>query len=140
MDKLQQTMDSLYYDYIDIQAKKNKITITLPIQSSIVETTNNNDTPVENTETDMKYSDEYVYKKSWNKLNNIHKIIKIKEFIDNLNTNDIEMKKKLKVQLVDMIKNKKLNKKTDVNYDMVNGNIIAIPIIQYKNSKFVITI
>ena len=138
MDKLRQTMDSLYYDYIDIYAKKNKITVILPTNTIITDNTNDVDTPVENTETEIKYSDEYVYKKPWNKLNSVHKIIKIKEFIDNLNTNDIDMKKKLKAKLVTMIKNKELNKKTDVNYDMMNGNIIAIPIIQYKDSKYII--
>ena len=138
MDKLRQTMDSLYYDYIDIYAKKNKITVILPTNTIITDNTNDVDTPVENTETEIKYSDEYVYKKPWNKLNSVHKIIKIKEFIDNLNTNDIDMKKKLKAQLVTIIKNKELNKKTDVNYDMRNGNIIAIPIIQYKDSKYII--
>ncbi len=130
-------MDILYYDYIEIQAKKNNISITLPIQSNLPEITNDEMT-VENTETEVKFSDEYVYKKPWNKLNSIHKIIKVKEFIDTLNTNDIDMKKKLKKQLVDMIKDKKLNKKTDVNYDINNGNIVAIPIIQYKDSKYII--
>jgi hypothetical protein len=137
MEKLQHKMDILYYDYIEIQAKKNNISITLPIQSNLPEITNDEMT-VENTETEVKFSDEYVYKKPWNKLNSIHKIIKVKEFIDTLNTNDIDMKKKLKKQLVDMIKDKKLNKKTDVNYDINNGNIVAIPIIQYKDSKYII--
>ena len=130
-------MDILYHDYIEIQAKKNNISITLPIQSNLPEIINDEMT-VENTETEIKFSDEYVYKKPWNKLNSIHKIIKVKEFIDTLNTHDIDMKKKLKKQLVDMIKDKKLNKKTDVNYDINNGNIIAIPIIQYKDSKYII--
>ena len=152
MDKLQQTMDMLYHDFIDIHAKKNKISVTFP-ESSIdsnqvspesiqgnstipilTETQNDNDT-----ETEIKYSDEYVYKKPWNKLNNIHKIIKVKEFVDNLNTNDIDMKKILKAQLVSLIKIKKINKNTDVNYDVTNGNIIAIPIIQYKDSKYIIS-
>ena len=137
MEKLQQTMDILYHEYIEIQAKKNNISITLPIHSNLSEIPNDEMT-VDNTETEIKYSDEYVYKKPWNKLNSIHKIIKVKEFIDSLNTNDIDMKKKLKKQLVDMIKDKKLNKKTDVNYDINNGNIVAIPIIQYKDSKYII--
>jgi hypothetical protein len=84
------------------------------------------------------YSDEYIYRKPWNKLNSIHKIIKIKEFISNLESDDIDMKKKLKIKLVDMIKNKQLTKKTDINYDSTNGNIISIPILQYKESKYMI--
>ena len=63
----------------------------------------------------------------------------MKEFVDNLNTNDIDMKKILKAQLVSLIKIKKINKNTDVNYDVTNGNIIAIPIIQYKDSKYIIS-
>jgi 2-polyprenyl-3-methyl-5-hydroxy-6-metoxy-1,4-benzoquinol methylase len=89
-------------------------------------------------ETDVKYSDEYIYKKPWNKLNSIHKIIKVKEFVNNLHSDDIEMKKNLKIKLVNMIKERKITKKTDINYDMVNGNIISIPILQYVNNKYIV--
>jgi len=137
-------MDNLYHTYIDIQSKKSKISINLP---QIVNDTNYPEPmlseiePINLTiesETEVKYSDEYIYKKPWNKLNSIHKIIKVKEFVNNLHSDDIEMKKNLKIKLVNMIKERKITKKTDINYDMVNGNIISIPILQYVNNKYIV--
>ena len=131
-------MDSLYYSYLEIQAKKSKINLNLPIIEDIVpiETLLNltNESETENT----KYSDEYIYRKPWNKLNNIHKIIKIKEFINNIKSDDMDMKQNLKTKLINMIKERKITKKTDINYDMVNGNILSIPILQYVNNKYIV--
>jgi hypothetical protein len=140
MDKLTQSMDTLYYQNIETQASKNKIKVVLPKLNQATETPFiANNAPTDSiTETETMYSDEYIYRKPWNKLNSIHKIIKIKEFISNLESDDIDMKKKLKIKLVDMIKNKQLTKKTDINYDSTNGNIISIPILQYKESKYMI--
>ena len=137
-------MDNLYHTYIDIQSKKSKISINLP---QIVNDTNYPEPMLSEieplnltieSETEVKYSDEYIYKKPWNKLNSIHKIIKVKEFVNNLHSDDIEMKKNLKIKLVNMIKERKITKKTDINYDMVNGNIISIPILQYVNNKYIV--
>ena len=130
MIELQQRMDVLYYQNIEAYASKNKIQISLP-NKEIIKI---------DTDTEPKYSDEYIYHKPWNKLNNIHKNIKIKEFINNLISDDIEMKNKLKQSLADMIKEKKLSKKTDVNYDSNLGCIISIPILQYSDHKYVICV
>ena len=140
MNKLQQTMDCLYYKNIEIHANKNKIKINL--SNSILSqdiSTEINDNQITNTESEVKYSDEYIYRKPWNKLNTIHKIIKIKEFVSNLAIDDNDMKKTLRDQLVEMIKTKKLTKKNDINYDMVNGVIQSIPILQYKDNKYIIS-
>ena len=144
MNKVIQYMDNMYYQYIDIQAKKNKININIPI--SIPNTEIDNDTNIDNTvscveplsDSDVKYSDDYIYRKSWNKLNSIHKIIKIKEFVNNLQSDDIEMKKNLKIKLVNMIKDKQLTKKNDINYDSTNGCVLSIPILQYTDNKYII--
>lgn len=137
MDKLQQAMDTLYYMNLEIHANKNKIKLSLPIETSVVHEVS---IPIvdTNTETETQYSDEYIYRKPWNKLNTIHKVIKIKEFINKLESDDIEMKKKIKNKLIDMVKEKKLTKKTDINYDSVNGCILSIPVLQYKDSKYII--
>jgi hypothetical protein len=135
MDKLQQSMDNLYYKFIEIHANKNKI----KINPKVTLTESIDIEPDTNTETETKYSDEYIYRKPWNKLNTIHKIIKIKEFVSTLSIDDIELKKNLKKNLVDMIKTKKLTKKNDINYDAVNGIIISIPILQYKDNKYIIS-
>ena len=130
MIELQQKMDSLYYQNIEAYANKNKIQVNLP-NKEIIKL---------DTDTEPKYSDEYIYHKPWNKLNNIHKIIKIKEFINNLETDDIDMKNKLKLNLTNMIKEKKLSKKTDVNYDSNLGSIISIPILQYSNYTYILVL
>ena len=85
MNKQQNTtiaikMDNLYQTYIEYNAVKNNIKLI------------NNIEPLLTIESDIIYSDEYIYKKPWNKLNNIHKIIKLKEFINTLHFDDIEMK------------------------------------------------
>jgi len=133
MIELQKKMDALYYQNIEAHAIKNKIKINLPDTKE----TSNEDTNT-NTESEIKYSDEYIYKKPWNKLNSVHKIIKIKEFINNLESDDIDMKNKLKLTFIDMVKEKKLSKKNDINYDSNIGNIISIPILQYCNYKYII--
>ena len=120
-------MTLLYYKNLETHAKKNNITIKLPhvnlIENNIKDTENDNI----NTETETLYSEDFVYKKPWNKLNNIHKIIKVKEFINKLDISDMEMKKHLINQFTTMIKNKQLTKKSDVEYDHIHGNIISIP-------------
>ena len=35
-----------------------------------------------------------------------------------------------------MIKNKQLTKKNEVEYDAVNGKIISIPSLKYKNNNY----
>jgi hypothetical protein len=81
-----------------------------------------------------KTEDDYLYKKPWNKLNNIHKIIKIKEFI---NSKDISLENKnnLISKLTFMIKNKKLMKTSDVEYNSELMKIISIPCLSQENKN-----
>lgn len=89
---------------------------------------------VQNTKSDEN-SD--MYKKPWNKLNPIHKKLKIKEFINNLtNITDLE-KDKLKEELLQLVETKVLYKKEKVNYDENNGKIISLINLQYKNNKYI---
>lgn len=143
MESITNEMVALYYKNIDAQAKKNKINITLPIiEEAPVNIADNVETITENiTETEqVSVTDDFVYKKPWNKLNSVHKVIKIKEFINTMSIDDIEMKKHLRNQLIDMIKKKKLTKKNDVEYDHVNGRILSIPALQYKNNNYSIVV
>jgi hypothetical protein len=142
METIKTDLLNLYYKNIDIQAKKNKINVNLP---KIAEEPVNIADVVENTtditETEQtSITDDFVYKKPWNKLNSVHKVIKIKEFINAMSIDDIEMKKHLRNQLIDMIKKKKLTKKNDVEYDQVNGRILSIPALQYKNNNYNIVV
>ena len=74
-----------------------------------------------NNNNNLIYSEDYVYKKPWTKLNSVHKIIKIKEFVSKLLIEDkndkIELINKLKL----LVKNKIITKKDKVNYDKLKG-------------------
>jgi hypothetical protein len=134
MEALKEKMTNLYYSNLEVQAKKNKININIPyIVTNVVITDTEN---INLSETETNYSEDFVYKKPWNKLNSVHKKIKMTEFVNNLTIDDLEMKKHLKKQLVQMITEKKLTKKNDVEYDHINGRIISIPSLQYKNNNY----
>ena len=139
IDKLQLDLEILYMNNLLKQAKKNKIDQT-PITDRIKELEYNIIDSISNTDTekDIIYSDDYIYKKTWNKLNNVHKIIKIREFVNKLLINNLENKKKLKDDLITLVKTKKLTKKNSVNYDSINGRIVSIPILEYKNNQYCI--
>ena len=82
------------------------------------------------------FSDEELYKKPWVKLNSIHKILKIKEFVNGLKIESEKDRVELRDQLVDLVKMKILSKKEKVKYDEVNGKIISLTNLQYKNGKY----
>ena len=82
------------------------------------------------------FSDEDLYKKPWTKLNPIHKILKIKEFVNNQKINSEQERTELKDQLVLLIKSKVLTKKEKVLYDEKEGKIISLVNLQYKDGKY----
>ena len=145
METLQHNIKCIYYKNLEIYAKKHKIDINLPEYNKLIKN-NSPDTTVtehadnteinDNNDTEVTYSEDFVYKKPWNKLNIIHKKIKMEEFVNNLSIDDLEIKKLLKNQLVLMIKNKQLTKKNEVEYDAVNGKIISIPTLKYKHNNY----
>jgi hypothetical protein len=75
------------------------------------------------------------YRKPWSRLNNIHKIIKLKEWVNNLEISSND-KDKLKEELVGLIKVKILTKKEKVKYDEVNGKVISINDLIYKDGSY----
>ena len=79
------------------------------------------------------------YKKPWTKLNIVHKILKMKEFINNLKEISTMDKEMLKEQLCQLIKDKVVEKidHKNVNHDMVNGKIISLLDLQYKDNKYI---
>ena len=85
---------------------------------------------------DVMFSEDYLYKKTWNKLSNVHKIIKLKEFVKKLPIKKDEDVKELIKTLNYLVKKKKLTRKDQVNYDSINGQVISIPNLQYKNGKY----
>lgn len=82
------------------------------------------------------FSDEGLYKKPWVKLNSIHKILKIKEFVNNLKIDSEQNRSILKEELLLLVKNKILTKKEKIKYDEVNGKIISLTNLQYSNGKY----
>jgi hypothetical protein len=144
METLQHNIKCIYYKNLETYAKKHKIDINLPEYNKLIKNYSPDTTVTEhadnteindndNNDTEVTYSEDFVYKKPWNKLNIIHKKIKMEEFVNNLTIDDLEIKKLLKNQLVLMIKSKQLTKKNEVEYDAVNGKIISIPTLKYKN-------
>ena len=110
-------------------------------QNSEIKNTNIITSNISNTEsptTSTQYTDDYLYLKPWVKLNTIHKIIKIKEYINMLLINDEKDKNQLKEKLINMIKNKIITKKDSILYDSTKGKIISIPNLQFINGKYII--
>ena len=88
-----------------------------------------------NTDVSNVHSDKYLYTKPWSKLNIVHKKLKIKEFVNNLQINcDID-RMQLLDKLNELLKLKILTKKDAVNYDEINGKIISLSNLQYRNNK-----
>lgn len=86
------------------------------------------------------YTEDYIFKKDWNKLHNTLKIIKLKEFVNKLNIKKSEDKNKLKKQLTELVKSKKLTKKNTVNYNIEKGLISSIPDLIVQNNKYSINL
>jgi hypothetical protein len=79
---------------------------------------------------------DYLYLKPWNKLTLIHKIIKIKEFTNNLDIKDTSEKEELKDKLIDLLKSKTIKNK--INYDETKGKVISISQLSFNNGKYLI--
>ena len=77
-----------------------------------------------------------LYTKSWTKLNIIHKNIKIKEFVNNINCINENEKNILKDELINLLKLKILTRKDTIVYDEENGKIKSIINLQYKDGKY----
>ena len=73
---------------------------------------------------------EKVYNKPWNKLEKCFRLKKINEYIDNLfinhNINNDALNNEIKDELIKMLNNNKINKKSDIDYDKENALIINI--------------
>jgi len=137
-DKTNINKEQLYKKLEELQKKNdNQISETkLAIKKSKSNLNLSNDSPLPPTPT--QYNDDYLYQKPWTKLTAIHKIIKIKEFVNKLLIDDETDKQNLKDILIEMVKNKTLTKKDAVNYDSINSKVISITQLKYKNGKYLI--
>jgi len=64
------------------------------------------------------------------------KIIKIKEFVNNLDINSQIEKENLKDALINYIKEKK--GKNKINYDEIKGKILSISNLIFDNNKYIL--
>lgn len=139
---IQNINEKLYYE--NLLNVTNKIDIENDWIKNLIDEYKNeiNITETENLESsekkDVAYSEDYLYKKTWNKLSYIHKVIKLKEFVQKLPIKYDQDRNNLIKHLNKLVKLKKLTKKDQVNYDSVNGRVISIPDLQYKNGKYFI--
>ncbi len=117
--------DNIEYEWLNSYIK-NKNNIPEPSLNKDIK---------EPTEMSDIFSDESLYKKPWAKLNTIHKIIKVKEYINNLKIENEDKKNKLKEEIIDLIK-MKLVKKEDINYDIDKAIIINISKLEIKNGNY----
>lgn len=86
--------------------------------------------------------DALMFKRPWNKLKEFHKVMKIKEFVDELkfgskiNQTLIDQNKKfIKDEIYIGLKNKKFNKnKSEIEYDVDNMKIISISSLEFNKN------
>jgi len=151
---LLEKLDELNLSDKEIKEEIKELTIKKNLSSNSLSETNNNLSPnnlasnnlasnnlVSNNNQTPKTPSEnidYLYQKPWTKLTPIHKIIKIKEFVNQLLIKDEKDKLELKDKLVEMVKNKTLTKKEAVLYDPVKAKVISIPLLKFKDDKYLI--
>lgn len=81
------------------------------------------------------------YSKQWNRINNVYKINKIKEYMDEYSMqNKIkkQLKEKIINELTNEINNGGLKSTKDVTYDKKEMKILDIPSLEIKNNDFTI--
>lgn len=96
----------------------------------------------------VKDLDIVMFKRPWNKLKEFHKIMKINNYIDNLEYDNhidknriIKNKEFLKKELSSGLKNKKFGKnKCEINYDKDEMKIISISCLYFDKKKGIYTI
>lgn len=127
---------NIHYDKLKNNISDNKISETSEVQTETIITQVDKQDSI-NTENHNKiFADDDLYKKAWSKLNSIHKILKIKEYVNNLKINSENDRIKLRDTLVDLVKNKVLTKKEKVKYDITNGIIISLVDLKCVNGNY----
>ena len=137
-EKIKLLLNIKYYTNLINTCHKNNIEssfLEIKKNSLLLQNTNINIlSDTEKSETVEKSENiDYLYTKSWNKLNQIHKVIKIKEFINSLEIKEND-KEELRENLIDMLKDKK--NKNKINYDDVKCKIINIPLLTFIDGKY----
>jgi hypothetical protein len=138
--QIENIRDNLYLKYLNnLKNGTNKLTVNIDNLTSKI-----NELSVINTNSEKKVNDivtetdllseniDYLFLKPWNKINKIHKIIKLKEFVKSLDCSEKD-KENLKEELIENIKT---NNKFKITYDEKKGRIISIPNLSFSNGKY----
>ena len=136
MDIINENIEKTYLNNLLIYGQKYNLN-TSEINKKLSESNSVQTEVLTDTDNEVIYSDDSIFKKKWNKLNNIHKKIKIKQFINKLKIEDSN-KKELIDALISLINKKYLTKQNSVNYDSLNGRIISIPNLKCTNDKYIV--
>jgi hypothetical protein len=137
--------EKVYLEYLNnLSTGSNKLSIDTQILNKKISTLNKISNKIKvlntvseiNTDTDILSENiDYLYLKPWSKLNQIHKIIKIKEYINSLTDCNLKEKEILIDKLIDLIK---IKSKLKLKYDDTKGKIISISVLCYSNNKYYI--
>lgn len=112
----------------------NKIKDTL-VKPTVLKTTK------EKREDMFKEIDKHIYKKPWNRLKPIHRLEKVKQFVNTEFDEESETKrKKILADLTKHINNGKLNTKKSVVYDPKEEKILSMPALKVKKDTYSITV
>lgn len=142
LDNLINNFNISYYNNINKYLIKHNINNKTIVEHLSSLSSQQNETNTENESVTSSVSnvvanqDDFIYKKPWMKLNVVHKIIKMKEFVNNLNLSNEKERTKIKNELVELIKNKTITKKNTVNYDENQGTIISLKHLEYIDGNY----
>jgi uncharacterized protein (UPF0248 family) len=127
-----------YHDGLSTQQEKIETLIKeLKEQSSFQNVSSETISENETQKDTLEAINEFIFNKTWNKLAPVHRILKIKEYVNkSLSISDDKVRKELIEELTLAVKTKRLSRKDQVNYDDVKAMVISIPLLKHKNGKF----
>tara|TARA_B110000908_G_scaffold102199_1_gene120435 strand:- start:2911 stop:3354 length:444 start_codon:yes stop_codon:yes gene_type:complete len=141
----QKNMELLYYQNLKTYNKDSSIMKKIEKEMSILEKslkeTNNSvdEEKILELETKISETEESYFYKPWNKISTVHKIIKLKEYV-----RELELENSHKLKLINFLKNalklKKISKNDQVLYNITNAQIISIPKLNISNNNFSINL
>tara|TARA_B100000925_G_C21810499_1_gene388595 strand:- start:196 stop:636 length:441 start_codon:yes stop_codon:yes gene_type:complete len=129
--------------YINLKNENTDLNITKVIdkeinklQDLLKETSDTvNEGKISELESKLSETEESYFYKPWNKMSTVHKIIKLKEYVSDLDL-DNNIKLNLISYLKDALKKKKITKNEQVIYNISKAKIISIPKLELSNNKF----
>lgn len=142
LNKIQNKTDKFFYNNLLKISKKKKYKLDFieDILNDIKKDISSiSETEIMSNKSEKKeivYSNDYLYKKPWTRISEIHKIIKTKEFVSKLQIIDQNNRNFIESKLISLIKKKILTKKDKVIYDKINGKIISIPDLSFNKGKY----